>query len=59
VVRDGKVINEVPLRYAGKKSTFAGQVPLSTAGPIELEVLAIDPANANFGMIRRKVTVNP
>ena len=41
-VRDGRVINEVPLRYAGEKSTFAGRVPLPTAGPIELEVLAMD-----------------
>ena len=41
-VQDGRVINEVPLRYAGEKSTFAGRVPLSTAGPIELEVLAMD-----------------
>ncbi len=38
---------------------FTGRVLLSTEGPIELEVLAMDPANANFGMIRRTVTVNP
>lgn len=57
VIREGRVINDVPLRYAGEKSTFTGRVPLSTAGPIELEVLAMDPANANFGMVRRVVTI--
>lgn len=59
VVRAGKVLEEVPLRYAGEKSSFAGQVPLATAGLIELEVLALDPANANFGLARQSLTVVP
>lgn len=57
VVRNGEVIGEVPLRYAGEKNTFAGQVPLTTIGPVELHVLAMDPANSNFGLVRRNLTV--
>jgi hypothetical protein len=59
LVRDGKVIAKAPLSYAGKKSTFAGQLSLPKAGSFELEVLAMEPTNANFGMVRRTVTVNP
>lgn len=54
---DGKLLKEVPLGYAGKQSTFVGQVPLATVGQVELHVLAMDPANANFGMVRRNLTV--
>lgn len=59
MVRDDQIMEEVPLHYAGEKSTFAGQVPLITAGPMELEVLASDPANANFGLVRQRLTVTP
>lgn len=58
-MQNGKVIQEVPLQYAGKKSTFAGQIPLTAAGPLELEVLALDPPTANFGTVRRRVVVTP
>lgn len=58
-LRDGQVLTEAPLSYAGKKSTFAGQVVLDSKGPAELEVLAMDPSNANFGLARRTVVVGP
>ncbi|MFQ5931272.1 MAG: hypothetical protein ACE5MM_02570 [Nitrospiraceae bacterium] len=59
MVRDGKVIEKAPLSYAGEKSTFAGQLSLPKAGPYELQVLAMEAANANFGLIRTTVTVTP
>lgn len=51
IVRDGEVVAEAPLPYAGETSTFAGSVP-SADGAAELQVLAIDPARANFGIAR-------
>jgi len=57
IVRDGKVVGEVPLKYAGVSSTYTGQLILKDTGPTVLEVLAMDAANANFGLISRDVTV--
>lgn len=55
LVRDGAVLHEVPLHYAGEQSTYEGTLPLNEAeaeGTV-LEVLAMDPEHANFGMARR------
>jgi hypothetical protein len=57
VVRAGKVLDEVPLRYAGVSSTFAGQLRLNQWGRFRLEVLAMDATEANFGMVSRSATV--
>ena len=57
LLREGRVEDEVPLKYAGVSSTFGGRVTLKSPGPYELEVLAMDAANANFGSVRRSVTV--
>jgi hypothetical protein len=59
VLRDGKIEQEIPLTYAGVQNTFHGDVPVATAGPVELQVLAMDPPNANFGMTREAVTFVP
>ena len=59
MVQDDNIISEAPLSYAGKQSTFAGQLSLPKAGSFELQVLAMEPANANFGIIRRNVTITP
>ena len=59
LVRDGKAVEVVPLRYAGTSSTFSGRLTFKMAGPFELEVIAADPINANFGVIRRKLNVAP
>jgi hypothetical protein len=53
------IVAEVPLQYAGETSTFAGKIQLTTAGTFEVEVLAMDPANANFGLDRRQLEVTP
>ncbi|RMG44161.1 MAG: hypothetical protein D6723_19675 [Acidobacteria bacterium] len=59
MVRDGKVVKEVPLRYAGRMSTYEGRLTPTQAGTFDLEVLAMDPSRANFGMATRPLTVKP
>jgi hypothetical protein len=59
MLRDGKVEQEIPMTYAGVQNTFHGDVPVTSAGAVELQVLAMDPANANFGMTREAVSVVP
>jgi len=57
ILRDGKVQSEIPMTYAGVQNTFHADVPATTAGPMELQVLSLDPASANFGMTREAVTI--
>ena len=57
LLRNGDVIAETTLAFAGERSTYAGELPLSTAGPVELMVLAMDPTNANFGWARQDFVV--
>ena len=59
LVREGKIENEVPMQYAGVQNTFTGTVPAATPGQLELQVLAMDSPNANFGLTRQDVTVVP
>ena len=59
MLRNGDVIAETTLAFAGERSTYAGELPLSTAGPVELMVLAMDPANANFGWARQEFQLAP
>lgn len=58
LVRKGKVEGEAVLAYAGEKSTYAGTLRAPAAGKYELRLLAMDAANANFGMHSRKLTVD-
>jgi hypothetical protein len=48
---------EVPLSYAGEDSTFAGTLRLAEPGEFTLEVLALDPTKANFGLVRRLIRI--
>ncbi len=59
LLRDGQVVEEVSLAFAGERSTYAGELPLSAAGPVELMILAMDPANANFGWARQEFQLAP
>ncbi|MFQ5637592.1 MAG: hypothetical protein ACE5IR_06305 [bacterium] len=56
-MQDNKVIAETPLEFTGEVSTFAGKLPVKTAGAVEVVVLAMNPGNANFGIVREKLTV--
>ncbi len=59
VIREGKIEAEVPMQYAGVQNTFAGNVSVNAPGRVELQVLAMDPGNANFGLNRQDFTVIP
>jgi hypothetical protein len=59
LVREGNVEMEVPMQYAGVQNTYSGNVPAATAGLVELQVLAMDPVNANFGLTREDLTIIP
>jgi hypothetical protein len=59
LVREGKIETEVPMHYAGVQNTYTGSVPVGAPGQIELQVLAMDPVNANFGLTRQSLTIVP
>lgn len=54
---DGKVIGNVPLKYAGKPSYFEGTLDLTKTGLYELDVYAYDPVSGNTGLDRTTFTV--
>jgi hypothetical protein len=59
LLRDGKVESEIPMTYAGVQNTFHTDVPVTAAGPLELQVLALDPGSANFGMTKEAIAIVP
>ena len=59
LLRNGKVESEFPMTYAGVQNTFHADVPVTAPGPMELQVLALDPGSANFGMTREAVAIVP
>ena len=59
LLRDGKVESETPMTYAGVQNTFHADVPMPAAGAMELQVLALDPASANFGMTKEALAIIP
>jgi hypothetical protein len=59
LLRDGKVESEIPMQYAGVQNTFHVDVAVTAPGPMELQVLALDPGSANFGMTREAIAIIP
>jgi hypothetical protein len=59
LLRDGKIQSEIPMTYAGVQNTFHADVPAAAAGPLELQVLSMDAASANFGMLKEAVSIIP
>jgi hypothetical protein len=59
LLRDGKVEAEIPMTYAGVQNTFHVEAPVPAPGPMELQVLAMDPGSANFGMTREAIAILP
>lgn len=57
LVRDGAVIGEARLAYAGEASTYTGELPAVEAGSYTLEILAASPQSVTFGVVRRRVRV--
>lgn len=59
LVSEGKVETEIPMEYAGVQNTFKGDLPVTTPGQVELQVLAMDPENSNFGLMKQNLTIVP
>jgi len=59
LLRDGKVQSETPMTYAGVQNTFHANVSDLAAGSMELQILALDPASANFGMTKEALAIVP
>jgi len=57
LVRDGRVVAESTLTFAGETSFYSGQLTPPEPGEYEVQVLALDPLRANNGMARRGITV--
>lgn len=47
--RDGDVVAETPMAFAGESSTYEASLPAPASGPARVEVIAVDPAKANAG----------
>jgi hypothetical protein len=59
LLRDGKVESEIPMTYAGVQNTFHVDEPVTPPGALELQLLALDPESANFGMNRESIAIVP
>jgi hypothetical protein len=57
VLRDGVLESETRLGYAGETSMHSGTVPAMGAGEVTIEVLSMDDARGNFGVVRETFTV--
>jgi len=57
LVRGDSVVAESELTFAGETSEYAGSVAAPEPGSYELQVLALDPARANTGMVRDEVRI--
>jgi hypothetical protein len=54
---DGTIAAEAPMRYAGERNTFAGEIVAPPAGQFNLQVIAMQPESANFGLGSRQVNI--
>jgi len=57
VKRNGRVVGEMPLEYAGRPSTFSGAYQVPGKGTYEVVVFAFDPDNGNAGVDRTTFSV--
>ena len=57
LVRDGRVLRETEMSYAGETNIFEGTITPPSAGSYELVVLAAEPGRANFGRVETRVNV--
>ena len=57
LVEGAEVVAEAPMHYAGTTSTYEARLPLTGTRDLELQVLAADAEEVNFGMDRHVVHV--
>lgn len=53
IVRDDTVMETATLAYAGETSVYEGRIMVPAEDGLSLQILAIDPPTANFGMVER------
>jgi len=58
VMRNGEMVQTVPLSYAGKASQFETELEITEAGNYEAIVYAHDPANGSTGLDRATFSVD-
>jgi len=56
-LRDGEVVGEWPMEYAGTTSEFTASATLDAVGQFELQVISIDTSKANAGIATGRVIV--
>lgn len=54
---DGEIVASAPLEFSGDTSVYGGSVRAPEPGSYVLEVVAVDPATANFGTARRELEI--
>lgn len=57
VKHNGKPLSSVPLKYAGKTSTYEAELPVQQKGAYEVTVTAFDPVTGNTGVDRTSFVV--
>lgn len=57
LTREGRLVREATLDYAGRTSTFEGRIRAPEPGTYRLTVVAADAERANFGRVRREIRV--
>ncbi|MDP2497243.1 MAG: hypothetical protein Q8W44_04535 [Candidatus Palauibacterales bacterium] len=57
LVRDGRVVRESEMSFAGETNIFEGTITPPADGGYELVILASDAERANFGQVRTEVSV--
>lgn len=57
LVREGDVVAEAPLAYAGRPNLFEGSIRAEEPGAYRLRVVAVDEGRANTGMVERPLRV--
>lgn len=55
--RDGRIVDEATLDYAGRPNTFEGRIVPPDSGRYWLEVVAADAERGNFGRVQRALRV--
>ena len=53
ILQDGKVLEAVTLAFSGETSVYEGRISVPAEAGLSLQILAMDPAKGNFGMVER------
>ena len=59
LLRDGVSVASVPLQYAGEVSTYTADFPSPGKGEYTVELIVSDRQAANFGQVRKSVSIVP